>query len=171
MWSFQNYNFNVIKYDLINKFIYTKVTQIPKLQFMILRFDIKNLNIKNLMSSLLALEILTLQKGNFLRSKKPNVVLKIRKGHPVGSVVILRKKKKIRFLVLLLNKIICKQLKILTAVKTQTFSFKISDILIFNELKNNYQFFKYLRNLNINLVTTSKNKSELKFLIKSYKFI
>jgi len=171
MHRFQNYNFNIIKYDLINKFIYNKVTQIPKLQFIVLRFDIKTLNIKFLMSALLALELLTLQKGKFLRSKKSNITVKIRKGHPVGSIVVLRNRKKIRFLVILINKIICSQLKLTAALKTQTFSFKISDILVFNELKDNYQFFKNLRNLHINLVTNSQNKSELKFLIKSYKLI
>ena len=83
--DFKNYYNNVIKYDLINKFYYTNHKQIPQIINIILNFNCKNLNVKNLVSSLVALELITMKKGIVLTSKKSNIVLKIRKGNPKNN--------------------------------------------------------------------------------------
>ena len=92
MQIFKNYYNNVIKYDLINKFYYTNHKQIPQIINIILNFNCKNLNVKNLVSSLVALELITMKKGIVLTSKKSNIVLKIRKGNPIGCKITLKKK-------------------------------------------------------------------------------
>jgi hypothetical protein len=40
---------------------------------------------------------------------------------------------------------------------------------MFSVLEKNYQFFKNLKNLNINIVTTQCSSKEFRFFIKSYK--
>ena len=54
-------------------------------------------------------------------------------------------------------------------VNKNTFSFKIKDILKFSELEQNYQYFKNLPVLNVNIISTSIKKDLLLFLLKSYK--
>lgn len=82
----------VIKYDLINKFNYKNIKELPKLKKIILDFKTKNFKTKTFAATLLALELISLKKCNFTTSKKPNILLKIQKGQPVGGKVILKKK-------------------------------------------------------------------------------
>ena len=171
MHFFEHYNENIVKYDLINKFRYKNLIDIPKLRFISLRFNLKKYDLKQLISALAALELITLQKGSLLTSKVSSVSLKIRKGQPVGCKVVLRRDKMLQFLTKLVNKIIIenKEVKQLTTLNYNLFSFKISNILIFNELEKNYQFFKNLKNLDISIATTPTDFESFLFLLKSYK--
>lgn len=87
----KNYNENIVKYDLINKFEYTTINNLPKIKKIILSFNFKKFDFKLLISALIALEIISLQKCSLLKAKKFNISLKIRKGNPIGCKVILRK--------------------------------------------------------------------------------
>ena len=53
----------------------------------------KSFEIKNLAASLLSLELIAVQQGVLTKSKRANILLKIRKGNPVGCTVVLRKNK------------------------------------------------------------------------------
>ena len=94
MNSLEYYYKTIIKYDLINKFSYSNIKKIPELKKIVLNFGCKSSEIKELATSLLALElIINTNTPIFLtKSKQPNVLLKIRKGAPVGCKVILKKK-------------------------------------------------------------------------------
>ena len=50
MTFFNNYKEKVVKYDLINKFTYQTITQIPKLKYLILNFNLKKLDNKALIT-------------------------------------------------------------------------------------------------------------------------
>ena len=167
------YKKNVIQYDLINKFSYSEPVNLPKIKQINVYFIFKTPDISNTLTSLSALELISQQKGIIIKSKTPNISLKIKKGNPVGCMVILRKKKKNRFLSKLLNDIFGKKYYINydTSFKHFIFSFNIKSTLLFNELKQNYRFFSRLPFLRIKLITTAKTKYEFKFLIKSYKII
>jgi large subunit ribosomal protein L5 len=170
MYFFENYNYNVVKYDLINKFHYKKLAKIPKLQAIILQFNLKKYDLKLLITSLAALELITSQKGFLKKSKMASVSLKIRKGQPVGCKITLRKNKMFEFFFKLLNRITIERK--ITSVKVstlKTFSFKIPSILIFTELEKNYQFFKNLKNLNITIITSTKSKEDFFFLLQTLK--
>ena len=87
----ENYYKKVIRHDLINKFLYHSLDDIPELKKIILNFGCQNLAIKNIAASLLALELITGEQGTITRSKRANILLKVRKGNPVGCIVILKK--------------------------------------------------------------------------------
>lgn len=163
------YNKNIINYDLINKFNYKSLQKIPKIKYINLYFNFKKSDIKLLTSALIALEILTLQKGILTISKTSNISLKIRKGNPIGCKITLRKKKMNLLLYKLINLNLKNKIKFCNINKM--FSFKLVNILIFTELEQNYQFFKNLLNLNVNIKLTTNNFNELVFLLKSYKLI
>lgn len=164
------YTEKVVKYDLVNKFQYKLISKIPNLKFITLSFKFNKFDLKLLISSLASLKLITLKKGILTQSKISNVSLKIRKGQPIGCKITLRKNKMNEFLYKILNKIISKQ-NYKNNNKITMFSIKIDNILIFQELEQNYQFFKNLSNLNINIKTTDCTFEEFVFLITSFKFL
>ena len=90
--SIEIFNKKIIKHDLINKFNYTNIQKIPKIQKLTLNFGCKNFNIQKFATTLLALEIIASKKGGLTIAKKANILLKIQKGQPAGCKVTLRKK-------------------------------------------------------------------------------
>lgn len=178
----KNYTKNFVKYDLLLKFNdYKKISQIPKLKKIILSYEFKKYDFKLLLSSIVALELITSQKSSIIKSKVSNISLKIRKGNPIGCKVTLRKNLMDSFFFKLLNELLIKIQKIelnlekiesnLNPNKSKTFTFKVKKGLIFAELEYNYQIFKFLPDLNINIVTDTKNYRELLMILKLYKII
>lgn len=163
-----------LKYDLINKFVYKNTKTIPQIKKIILNFGCKTSDLKTLSTSALALELIGAQKSTLTLTKHNNVLLKIRKGHPVGCKITLRKNKSFTFLTKMLIDIFPK-LKNFEGLKTNKkmnkniFSFELADTFSFQELEENYYLFNNLRNLHITIVTTSKKKEELQFIFNSIK--
>ena len=169
MKIFNFYSKNVIDYDFLQKFIFKEVKQIPKLKKVVLTFCLKKYETKHFLISLAALKIISdIKFCSIIKSKSSNVTLKIKKGNPIGSKVILRKARMNLFLFKLFNLNFSKKKKFHSKNKT-SFSFKIYDSLKFSELEQNYQYFKNLPILNINIVSNSTKKDLLLFLLKSYK--
>lgn len=167
------YNKKVIKHDLINKFNYTNTINIPEIKQLTLNFGCKNFSIQRLATTLLALEIIAAKKGNLTIAKNANIILKIQKGQPAGCKVTLKKKEIYFFLNKMLIEILPKT-KDFTGFKIQTqvstFSFQLlSDEITLQEFKDQYPLFANLPNLDIHVLTNSKNHKELLFLIKSTK--
>lgn len=170
----QNYYKKIIKYDLLNKFNYKNVSQIPKIKKIILNFDCRSFDIKKLAITILTLELISMEKVSVTKSKKASINLKIRRGHPVGCKVILTKKKLESFLLKLLNKIFpeLKNFKGLIQKNTNinSFSFSIKDLINFNELNSNFYLFTNLPTLNITIVFDDiYTTKELDFFINSLK--
>ena len=173
MNSFEYYYFNIIKYDLINKFNYKNLKDIPKIKKIILNFGCKTSELKNLSSSLLALQLITKKKGELTVSKQSNIILRIRKGNPVGCKVTVTKTLMYKFLTKVIieiiprlkNKIIFKE-----AIYLNSLTYSFENLLIFKELEKNYLIFSQLKNLQITVVCNTKKKEELFFLLNSFKF-
>lgn len=91
MHFIENFYLQTIKYDLINKFSYKNPTKLPKLTKIVLNFGSKTADLKQLSAGLLALELITSQKGKLTKTKKANILLTIRKGNPTGCKVSLVK--------------------------------------------------------------------------------
>jgi large subunit ribosomal protein L5 len=164
-----------LNYEFINKFIYNNTKQIPKIKKITLNFGCKTTEIKNLTASLLALELITYQKSKFTTTKYPNIVLKLRKGNPVGCKIELRNKKMFYFLENLLNEVFPKiknfdGLKFNKKLNHNTFSFKIKDNFTFKSIEEHYYLFNKLSELNITILTTTKKRIELNHLIKLFQF-
>jgi large subunit ribosomal protein L5 len=170
----ENYYKKIIRYDLINKFLYTNLNEIPQLKKIILNFGCKNFEIKTVASALLSLELITTQSGSLIKSRRSNVLLKIRKGYPVGCIVVLKKSKMYDFFFKLLSEIFpnlknFKGISISKKLGKTNFSFTLKDLINFRELDKQFYLFSNLPPLNITLVTNVRTKKELIYLLNSFK--
>jgi len=172
MFFFKNYFNNIINYDLLIKFNYKSIKKLPSIKKLVLTIYSKNFS--KLLSSSLLLELITSSKSALVFSKKPNVVLKVQAGVPVGCKVTLRKNKMFYFLSGLLLFSIPKGSNLTSNMNKKnynSFSFTLNNIFIFHIAEKNYNFFKDLDFINISLVTNSYNINELFLIIRSLKFI
>lgn len=172
----QIYYNKIIRYDLLNNFLFINQKKISKIEKITLNFGYKKSNFKLLIAGLLALEFISFKKGKLTKSKQINIILKIKKGTPVGCKVVLRKNFMYLFYLKLMSSIFFKTKSFQEFTLSQTsqtinsISFKIRSPLLFPELENQYQFFKSLPPLNITITTNATSKNELFFLLKSFKF-
>jgi len=176
MHLFEQHYHCIIKPDFISKFNYKNIYSIPKITKIILNFGIKEVNFKVLLSLITALELISSQKAILTQSSTSNISLKIRKGAPVGCKVTLRKAAMYSFFYKLIL-IILPSIKQFDGFnfKPQTtefraFSFKLADILNFYEIESQYELFKSTPQLDLSIVTDCNNKSELRFLLTSFRF-
>lgn len=162
-----------IKYELINKFIYNNTNKLPKIEKIILNFGCKTADIKQLSSGLLALELITSQKGKLTTTRHSNILFKIRKGNPTGCKVTLSKFQILNFISTIMIEILPK-LKNFSGFSKKNnknvFSYKLTETFSFSELENHYYLFNSLPNLNITIITNSKTKEEMLVLLNSFKF-
>lgn len=169
----QSYYKKIIKYDLLNKFKYNTLKEIPELKKIILNFGCKSFEIKKIATAMLALELITTEKSLITKSSNSNIKLKIRKGHPVGCIVVLKKEKMYSFLQKLLSEIFpkLKDFKglVLKKENNKSFSFTIKDLIVFNELESHFYLFSNLPALNLTIVVKTNTFQELKYLLKSLK--
>jgi len=170
----QNYYKKIVRYDLINKFEYTRIEHIPKLKKIILNFGCKSDEIKIISSSLFALELITTKEGSLTRAKRSNILLKIRKGYPVGCIVILKKVKMYDFLTKLLCEVFpnfkdFKEMAFAKNITSSSFSFTLKDLGYFKGLEKQFYLFSHLPPLNITLSTNTKTNEELLYLLQALK--
>ena len=173
MHFLEYYYLNIIKYDLINRYKYKNIREIPKLKKIVLNFGCKTSELRKVSTSLLFLQLITTKKGTLTVSKHSNIVLKIRKGNPVGCKVFLVKTAMYKFLSKLLidvlprlkNKIILKK-----GLYKNTLTYNFENIMIFQELEKNYLVFSLLKNLQVTFVTNAVSNEEFFFLLNSFKF-
>jgi large subunit ribosomal protein L5 len=170
----ENYYKKVIRYDLINKFFYHNLSDIPELKKIILNFGCKSFVIKDIAASLVALELITTKQGTITKARRPNVLLKVRKGHPVGCIVVLTKTKMYDFFLKLLAQVFqnlkdFKGIKVSKKLKDKSFSLTLMDLINFEELEQQFYLFTNLPPLNIILITNAKSKKELVYLLNSFK--
>lgn len=170
----ENYYKKVIRYDLTNKFFYNNIEEVPRLKKIILNFGCKSFEIKNLAASLLSLELITIQEGTLTRSKRANILLKIRKGNPVGCTVVLKRHKMYNFLFKLLTDVFpnlrdFKGISVSKKLSNTSLSFTLKDLINFKELEKQFYLFSNLPPLNITFVTNTKTKKELLYLLNAFK--
>jgi large subunit ribosomal protein L5 len=174
--NFLNYlQSKTLKHDLLNKFYYKNINDLPKLEKVILNFGCKTNDLKQLSTAILALELITNQKGILTKSKKSNILLKIRKGNPVGCKVTLKKKLMLKFLEKTLLEIFHKiknfnGLTINKQINKNSFSYELYNTLSFKELEEHYYLFNSLPKLTITIVTNTTTKEELLFILKAWQF-
>lgn len=161
----------IIQYDLLNKFNYNNIKELPQLKKIILNFKIKNFKTKTFAATLFALELITTKECICTTSKKPNIFLKIQKGQPIGGKVILKKTLMYQFLSILIIDIFSKIKTIgkFNSNHNNTFSIQLNyKDLTFSNLKEHYNLSDLLSYINITIITNSKTKKELFFLLKSF---
>ena len=161
-----------LKHDLLNKFNYKNINDLPKLEKVILNFGCKTNDMKQLSTAILALELITNQKGILTKSKKSNILFKIRKGNPVGCKVTLQKKSMFKFLEKILLEIFPKiknfsGLTFSKRIKKNSFSFSRScHFFIFHLIICIYIYYQIKTN------KTNKQKFEFFFqLFEGYTYL
>ena len=130
---------------------------------------------RHLTASLLALELITHQKGVITKTKLPNVLLKIKRGSPSGCKVTLRKARMLNFLIKLVTNGFSKiknfdGFKVSKKTRKDSFSFELSETLIYSELEKNYYLFNKLKKLGVTIVLDTSLKQELVFFLRSFQF-
>jgi len=168
------YNQTVI-YDLINRYHYKTIEQIPTITKIVLSFTIKESDLKSLSASLLALELITSQKSFIIGTKTSNVKLKIKRGVPIGCKVTLRKKAQSEFFLRSIFNILpnlhdFQGFHTKRSLEKNEFSYEIHDTFTFKELERKYYLFGKLPKLNLTIVTNCQKKGEALFLLKSHQF-
>jgi large subunit ribosomal protein L5 len=143
MHFLEYYYNNIIKKDLINRFNYKSIKKIPKLKKIVVNFGCKSFDLKKLASSSLSLQLITTKGGVLSVSKKPNLLLKIRKGNPVGCKLFLTKYLMYEFFAKLIQDIfprIKNKKQIKNFFFAGSFTYNIENALLFKELEKNYLF-------------------------------
>lgn len=169
MFLLRYFYFKILKYDLMNKFIYKDTREIPILEKIILNFGCKTAEIKQVVESLMAFELMTTQKGLFTIIKYPRISLKIQKGNFVGCKVTLRKINMFSFFFKSLIEIFPKFKNIMKFRVIKNFGcfYELYDVFVFSDLEMNYYLFSSLSKLEIVLVTSSKTLEEFLFILNS----
>ena len=166
----QNHYQNVTSYDLLTKLNFQNIFEINKINKICLNIGFKNSNIekKKLTNIIVLLKLITNQKPFLTKSKKNNIILKIKKDSIVGCKITLRRKQ----IFLFLEKFF---LFILPNISNKNFHFKnkniinfqIQNILNFFELETEFLKFKNIPAIDISIHTNSKTNQELFLLLNS----
>ena len=171
--NLKNHYQNVIIYDLLTKFNFKNIFEITKITKICLNIGFKNSNIekKKLIHIIALLKLITNQEPLVTKSKKNNILLKIKKGSIVGCKITLRKNNIYFFLEKLFIFILpnLKKNYIKYNLKNDnTLHFQVQNILHFFELETEFLKFKNIPPIDISIHTNSKNNKELTLLLNNF---
>ena len=173
---FKSYYKRIIKRDLLNKFYYKSKNQIPRLDTIKLHVSCPLNTLNALATTLLALELISFTQGRVIKSKTVNLQLKIKKGQPIGCIVILKKAVMYEFLTKLNFELLpnFKDFKGITFKKRKDFknnslTLTLKQLPMSQSLKPHFYLFNALNGLNLNFLSTSRKKGELMYLLKQLK--
>ena len=161
----------ILNYDCLNKFYYLSFDKLPKIKKITLSFKLKVFNLKKIAVHYLTLKYLNENKnhGIFLKANKPNLLLKIKKGNPIGCEFHLKKNK---LVILFLTQLI---INILLIAKTTSVSisknfcfFKINDIMLTPKFEKFFNIFNTLNALNV-IINFKAKKNEIYYMIYNFK--
>jgi large subunit ribosomal protein L5 len=156
---------------LKEKFAYKNVTQIPRLEKIVLNMGLGEAihNIKLLESAVEELKLIAGQRPVITRAKKSIAAFKLRAGMPIGCMVTLRRKRMWDFLNKLVN-IALPRVRDFKGISGKAFdgagnySLGIKEHIIFPEI--DYDKIDQIKGMNICVVTTARTDEEGKELLK-----
>ena len=166
----EKYQEEVISY-LMDKFGYTNVMQVPKLEKVIVNIGLGEAkdNPKALESAVNDLTIITGQKPIVTKAKKSIANFKLREGHAIGTKVTLRGEKMYDFLDKLMN-VALPRVRDFRGVKPTAFDGRgnyalgLKEQLIFPEIE--YDGVDAIRGMDIVIVTTANTDEEAKAFLE-----
>lgn len=166
-----------ISYDLILKKNIENILEIPKLEKIILNTTSKVIahDKKYIIPGLIALEIISGQKQKTTAAHKSISGFKLRENQIIGCKVDLRGELMFHFLEKLIT-IVLPRIRNFRGIFFKFFDGKgnlnlgLSSLLIFPELENYFEYFEFIRGINITLVT-SNNHLKPDFFFKKTRLI
>ena len=177
--SFLEYFFyKNLKYSFINKFKYSSLKNLPKIKKVTLTFKTKVPNLKIIATSFLALEFISKKqsKNSFIVARQQNLMLKIKKGNPIGCKVFLSKKKMFKFLEQLIFNVLLlfkkKQNNTNNPYEPQftnnSCSLVIKNTTVIPQIGKFYSIFNVTDHLNLVINVTTRDKKTTAFIFKSF---
>jgi ribosomal protein L5 len=165
-----------LKYSFVNKFKYISLKNVPKTKKATLIFKTKVPDLKIIATSFLALEFISKKqtKGSFVVAKQQNLVLKIKKGNPIGCKIFLSKIKMFKFIeqlifnVLLLLKNNNASIFHKPQLTNNTCSLTIRNTTVLPQLGKFHSIFNKTDHLNVVINLTTKEKKATTFIAKSF---
>jgi large subunit ribosomal protein L5 len=162
-----------IKKNLMEKFGYKNVHQVPKLEKIVVNCVTKDCvsNGKMVDSIVADLAVITGQKPVVARAKKSVATFKLREGMAIGAFVTLRDRQMYEFLDRLIN-ISLPRVRDFRGISPKAFDGRgnyvlgIKEQIVFPEI--NYDKIDKVRGLGISIVTTAKNNEEGKELLAQF---
>lgn len=160
----------VIRYDLLNKFLYKNCMELPLLKKIVLRFNISQSSLKNVLPALTALLLVSNQKPFLKISKKIKIRLQIKAGVAGSCFVDLRGKEQYFFLEKLIFFILPRLKDFRYFLHNTHVNFDVDNIFLFRELEKGYEYFQYLPKLNVSMFFHSSMKREVLAYLSAIKF-
>ncbi len=165
---------DVVTKNLIDKFNYKSIMQVPRLVKIVLSVSLNSFNLekKRLLDVSRNLKLITSQQPIITKSKKSIANFKIRQGFPIGCKVTLRKKNMWNFLDKLIF-IAIPRIRDFRGFSKNSFdnyanlNIGIKEHTIFPEI--NYEKVIYIHGLNISIITnTNVLKESISLLTEFY---
>lgn len=161
--------------DLVSKFGYASVMQVPRITKITLNMGLgEAVNDKKVIENAVGdLTKIAGQKPVVTKAKKAIAGFKIRQGYPIGCMVTLRGEKMFEFLDRLIT-VAFPRVRDFRGVSGRAFDGRgnynigVKEQIIFPEIE--YDKIDALRGLNISITTTAKTDEEAKALLSAFKF-
>ncbi|HTT40031.1 MAG TPA: 50S ribosomal protein L5 [Burkholderiales bacterium] len=175
MARLQEHYRGVVVNDLIKKFGYKSVMEVPRLRKIVLNMGVgEAVGDKKIMDNAVGdLTKISGQKPVVTLARTSIATFKIRKGYPVGCTVTLRGKRMYEFLDRLIS-IAIPRIRDFRGVSARSFDGRgnfnmgVKEQIIFPEIE--YDKIDALRGLNITIATSAKTDDEAKALLTAFNF-
>lgn len=161
--------------DLMQRFGYKSVMEVPRIAKITLNMGVgEAVGDKKVIEHAMAdMAKIAGQKPVITRARKSIAAFKIRKGHPIGCKVTLRRDRMYEFLDRLIN-IAIPRIRDFRGVSSKGFdgrgnySMGVKEQIIFPEIE--YDKIDALRGMDITITTTAKTDAEAKALLSAFRF-
>ncbi|SCZ85200.1 50S ribosomal protein L5 [Nitrosomonas mobilis] len=171
---FEYYKQTIIT-ELISKFDYKSVMEVPKINKIVLNMGLGEASTdkKIVESAIKELEKIAGQRPVITKARKSIAAFKIRENYPVGCMVTLRGKKMYEFLDRLVS-IAIPRIRDFRGLQGKgfdgrgNFNMGIKEQIIFPEI--DYDKIENVRGLNITLTTNARTDREAKALLSAFRF-
>lgn len=171
MSQLKEYYYKEVVPRLFETFKYKNITQVPKLDKVVLNMGLGEAihNIKLLDSAAEELKIIAGQQPVVTRAKKSIAAFKLREGMPIGCMVTLRRERMYDFSYKLVN-VALPRVRDFRGLSGKAFdghgnySLGVKEQIIFPEI--DYDKIDKIKGLNISIVTTAKTDEEGKELLR-----
>ena len=166
---------NKIKADMLEKFGYDNVMQVPRLEKVVLHMGVGEAvqDSKKVQAAVADLTLIAGQKPVVTRAKKSIAGFKLREGMPIGAKVTLRRDRMFEFVDRLIN-IALPRVRDFRGLNPRSFdgrgnySMGLKEQIVFPEI--DYDKGDTIRGLDIIVVTTASTDDEARELLRGFNF-
>jgi large subunit ribosomal protein L5 len=161
---------NVIRQDLLTKFSYKNLHELPELKQIVLTFPLSQSSLKALLPTLSALFLISSQKPFLLVSKRPSIVLKTKTGIPIGCKVDLRGDSIFFFLEKLIFSVLPRVKNLKWGYSQKNVFLRLENVFLFREIEKEFDHFQDVSKLNIHILFKAKSYHEVLAFLGALKF-